>query len=68
MNKASLRTIVVLILGVIGFAGKALAAGQYFKVDYPASTASNELQVAGLYSVIAVNSVGLQSAPSGQSP
>ncbi len=49
MNKASLRTIVVLILGVIGFAGKALAAGQYFKVDYPASTASNELQVAVTY-------------------
>src|SRR5438876_12137469 len=49
MNKARLGTIVLLILGTAGFAGKALAAGQYFKVDYPASTASNELQVAVTY-------------------
>src|SRR6266568_2168560 len=51
MNKARLGTIVLLTLGVIGFAGKALAAGQYLKVDYPASTASNELQVAVSYTL-----------------
>src|SRR5437660_1812995 len=51
MNKARLGTIVLLTLGVIGFAGKALAAGQYLKVDYPASTASNELQVAVTYTL-----------------
>src|SRR5437667_10029852 len=51
MNKARLGTIVLLTLCVIGFAGKALAAGQYLKVDYPASTASNELQVAVTYTL-----------------
>src|SRR5437867_11351501 len=51
MNKARLGTIGLLILGTAGFAGKALATGQYLKVDYPASTASNELQVAVTYTL-----------------
>ena len=40
-----------LLLSLIGFVGAASGAGQYLKIDYPASTASNELQVAVTYNL-----------------
>jgi hypothetical protein len=46
MNKATLGTAVLITLGLVGFADITPGAGQYLKVDYPASTATNELQVA----------------------
>ena len=38
-----------LALCVFGIGGLARGAGQYLKIDYPASTATNELQVAVTY-------------------
>src|SRR5882724_6512901 len=38
-------------LCALGLASSMVAAGQYLKVDYPASTASNELQVAVTYTL-----------------
>ena len=35
----------------MGFAPTIRGAGQYLKIDYPASTASNELQVAVTYTL-----------------
>ena len=49
MNKAKIGTVLLLALGLIAFARSTLAAGQYIKIDYPASTATNELQVAVAY-------------------
>ena len=46
----SLRTALVLALAS-GFAGAARGAGQYLKVDYPASTAPGELQIAVTYTL-----------------
>jgi len=42
--------ILMLALGVLGSAD-ARAVGTYVKLDYPASTASNELQVAVTYTL-----------------
>ncbi|MCX7047593.1 MAG: hypothetical protein NTX50_19175 [Candidatus Sumerlaeota bacterium] len=42
---------VLLMAAVFGCAGAALSAGQYLKVDYPASAAANELQVAVTYTL-----------------
>ena len=36
---------------VSGFVGTTCAAGQYLKVDYPASTAADELQVPVTYTL-----------------
>jgi hypothetical protein len=41
----------MLAVGLLGFAGTARGAGDYLKIDYPASTASNELQVAVTYTL-----------------
>src|SRR6266702_3694751 len=51
MNKTRFGTTLVLALGLIGFAGRTHGAGQYLKIDYPASTTSNELQVAVTYTL-----------------
>ena len=40
-----------LTLCLFGVAGMARGAGQYVKVDYPASTAADELQVAVTYTL-----------------
>ena len=49
MNNAKAGTGLLLTIGLICFAGTAHGAGQYLKLDYPASTATNELQVAVTY-------------------
>jgi hypothetical protein len=51
MKKAGPQTIVLLTVLVIGLTGKALAAGQYLRIDYPASTALNELQIPVTYTL-----------------
>src|SRR6266481_8165027 len=51
MNKLRFGTSLVLVLGVISFAGRTHGAGQYLKIDYPASNATNELQVAVTYTL-----------------
>ena len=51
MNKTRFGTSLVLALGLIGSAGSTHGAGQYLKIDYPASTATNELQVAVTYTL-----------------
>ncbi|MHB8524249.1 MAG: alpha/beta hydrolase, partial [Limisphaerales bacterium] len=51
MNKMRFGSSLVLALGLIGSAGSTHGAGQYLKVDYPASTATNELQVAVTYTL-----------------
>lgn len=51
MNKARFGNSLVLALGLIAFAGRAHGAGQLLKLDYPASTATNELQVAVTYTL-----------------
>src|SRR5437016_5046537 len=38
-------------VGALAFAGTALGAGQYFKVDYPASTGADELQIPVTYTI-----------------
>ena len=48
MRTSKLVTTFVLALSILGFAD-ARAAGTYFKLDYPASSASNELQIAVTY-------------------
>src|SRR6266850_5661684 len=48
MSELKLRKALVLVLSLLCFA-EARAAGTYVKLDYPASTASNELQVAVTY-------------------
>ena len=66
MNKTRLGTTLLLALGLIGFAGTMRSAGQYLKIDYPASTASNELQVAVTYTLWipeAVKTFGVRGAP-----
>src|SRR6266852_4954106 len=50
-NKAKIALTLFPILGLIGFAGTALGAGPYFKIDYPPSATSNELQVAVTYTL-----------------
>src|SRR5437762_3258070 len=51
MNKTKNVLLVLLTLALTGFAGLTRGAGQYSKIDYPASTASNELQVAVTYTL-----------------
>lgn len=51
MDRAGRGTTLLLAMGMIGFAGTTHGAGQYLKVDYPASSASNELQVAVTYTL-----------------
>jgi len=46
MNHTPLGKTLLLAFSVISFAGTTRGAGQYLKIDYPASTVSNELQVA----------------------
>src|SRR5260221_2554762 len=50
-NKATIAATRLLILGLIGFAPTMRGAGQYVKIDYPASSTSNELQVAVSYTL-----------------
>jgi len=50
MQTLKLGTTLLLALGILGLAD-ARAAGTYVKLDYPASTASNELQVAVTYTL-----------------
>src|SRR6266536_188082 len=49
MNNRRFGTILLLALGVLGFVGTPRGAERYLTLDYPASTASNELQVAVTY-------------------
>ena len=49
MNKLRFETSLALAFGLISFAGRTHGAGQYLKIDYPASTATNELLVAVTY-------------------
>src|SRR5437667_11551937 len=54
MYNTRLRTILLLMLAMLGAVGTAATthgAGQYLKIDYPASTATNELQVAVTYTL-----------------
>src|SRR6266850_2275427 len=51
MNGARIGTTLLMAIGVIGFAKTTRGAGQYLKIDYPASTASNEMQVAVTYTL-----------------
>jgi hypothetical protein len=51
MNNTRLGKALLLALGVIGFAPTMRGADQYLKIDYPASAASNELQVAVTYTL-----------------
>jgi len=51
MNNTRFGTTLLLAIGVAGFGGTMRGAGQYLKIDYPASTASNELQVAVTYTL-----------------
>src|SRR5467141_3478710 len=51
MNNTPFGTTLLLAIGVVGFGGTMRGAGQYLKIDYPASTASNELQVAVTYTI-----------------
>src|SRR3989440_1546699 len=50
MQTTQLGRILILVLGILGLA-HARAAGTYVKLDYPASVASNELQVAVTYTL-----------------
>src|SRR6266478_3475463 len=50
MQTTQLGRTLILALGILGLA-HARAAGTYVKLDYPASTASNELQVAVTYTI-----------------
>ena len=50
MKKPSISLMLLTILA-LGLAETARGAGQYFKVDYPASTKTNELQIAVTYTV-----------------
>jgi pimeloyl-ACP methyl ester carboxylesterase len=50
MQTLKLGTILTLALGILGWAD-ARAAGTYVKLDYPASTSPNELQVAVTYTL-----------------
>jgi len=51
MNDTRFGTTLLLALGVVGFGGTMRGAGHYLRIDYPASTASNELQVAVTYTL-----------------
>src|SRR5438445_1349543 len=51
MNKVRFASILLLALGVVGLPDTMRGAGRYLKIDYPASTASNELQVAVTYTL-----------------
>src|SRR5437016_5049499 len=51
MNNTRFGTTLLFALGVVGFGATMRGTGQYFELDYPASTASNELQVAVTYTV-----------------
>jgi len=51
MNNTRFGTTLLLAIGVVGFGGTMRGAGQYLKIDYPASTASNELRVAVTYTL-----------------
>src|SRR5260221_4403410 len=50
MQTSKLGTTLILALTILGV-GDGQAAGTYVKIDYPASTASNELQVAVTYTL-----------------
>ena len=50
MQTSKLRTTLIVALSILGLPD-ARAAGTYVKLDYPASTASNELQVAVTYTL-----------------
>ena len=51
LDKIEVTTVLLFAIGIVGFAGTARGAGQYLKIDYPASPASNELQVAVTYTL-----------------
>ena len=57
MSNRRFGTTLLLALGVVGFGGTLRGAGRYLKNDYPASTASNELQVAVTYTLWIPNGV-----------
>ena len=49
--RTSLAIFAAVTLGSLGLAGSVQAAGEYFRVEYPASTDTNELQVPAAYLV-----------------
>jgi pimeloyl-ACP methyl ester carboxylesterase len=51
LAKATIVIVALLVAEVFNFAGAARAAGQYVKVDYPASTIPGELQTAVTYTL-----------------
>ncbi len=51
ISRTKFPLIAAAAIGGFGFAGTVHAAGTYFKVEYPASTATNELQIAASYLV-----------------
>jgi hypothetical protein len=50
MQTSKSGTTFILAMGILGLAD-ARGTGTYVKLDYPASTASNELQVAGTFTL-----------------
>ena len=59
MNTTRFRTALLLAFGLVGCVSvkPERSAGQYVKLDYPASTASNELQIAVTYELWIPDSV-----------
>jgi len=59
MNTTRFRTALLLAFGLVGCVSvkPERGAGQYVKLDYPASTASNELQIAVTYELWIPDSV-----------
>jgi hypothetical protein len=51
MDNIRFGTVLMIALGISGFAATTRGAGTYLKMDYPASSASNELQVAVTYTL-----------------
>jgi len=51
MARMKITTLLAFIFCLCGFIGTIHAAGQYLKVEYPASTATNELQLAVTYTL-----------------
>src|SRR5437773_1562609 len=51
MNNTRFGTTLLLAIGVAGFGGTMRGAGQYVKVEYPASTVKDELQVGVTYTL-----------------
>jgi hypothetical protein len=56
-TRTKLITLIVFAICLCGFAGTLHAAGKYLKIDYPASTDTNELQTPVTYTLWIPNGV-----------